>query len=136
MTTFLIQSYNPKNCAIQAIAQNNDQLFYRQEIKNRAHFFYPPFSHLVKLTIKHKNNTFAKEQAQILKAKLDRAIIKVPDKIKILGPAPGFIPKIKNQYIWQIILKTDPKIMPKLPILLGIIPKFWLIDIDPENLLS
>jgi len=136
MTTFLIQSYNPKNYAIQAIAQNNDQLFYRQEIKNRAHFFYPPFSHLVKLTIKHKNNTFAKEQAQILKAKLDRAIIKVPDKIKILGPAPGFIPKIKNQYIWQIILKTDPKIMPKLPILLGIIPKFWLIDIDPENLLS
>ena len=135
-SNFVIQTYNPKNYVIQAIAQNNDQLFYRQEIKNRSQFFYPPFSHLVKLTIKHKNNTFAKEQAQILKAKLDRAIIKVSDKIKILGPAPGFIPKIKNQYIWQIILKVDLKLMPKLPILLGIIPKFWLIDIDPENLLS
>lgn len=132
---FLIQTYSPKNYVIQAISQNNDQIFYQKEIKARLRLFYPPFSHLIKLTFKHRSFSESQEQTQILKAKLTYATQKVKDKIKILGPAPGFIPKIKNQYVWQIVLKVHHRLMPKLPTLLGIILKQWSIDIDPESLL-
>ena len=34
-------------------------------------------------------------------------INKIPEKIALLGPIPSGIPRIKNKYRWQILIKCD-----------------------------
>lgn len=150
---FLIQTYHPENSTIKYAAKNDFESFYKEEIKNRKMFSYPPFSKIIKLTYRHKNPKKAEEEAKILYAKLNQFLItnkpcpKPSDSdqnqeiITLLGPVPAFVPKIKNHYIWHIIIKLKNSIPSEVGgqkskiSLLNMAGSGWKIDVDPENLL-
>jgi primosomal protein N' (replication factor Y) len=73
---------------------------YRYELDNRKQFNYPPFSRMLRLTLKHKDHQLlqnaAEKLAQLLSSKLQG---------NILGPAYAVIPRIRNQYHMEIMLK-------------------------------
>jgi len=125
----IIQTYNPKHFALNAILKNTYKDFYEQELFVRKKFFYPPFSKLIKLSFKHFNKYYAKNSAHALAIKLKNP------KYKVLGPCPGFIPRIRNQYIYQIIIKLPLKSEKLKKTLLNLVPDSWIIDVDPINLL-
>jgi len=133
---FILQTYNPKNQTIQNSLANNLKSFYNTEIKTRKAFNYPPFSQIIKLSFQHKNPITAKNQAKILleKLKQQKRNLKI-DNIEILGPIPSFVSKIKNQYKWNILIKSKIKDLKLRNQLLFIIPSIWEIQIDPESLL-
>ncbi len=102
--TVLIQTYYPEHYALRFAAAQDYEGFYNEEIKFRERLSYPPFVAIASIMIKHKDREYAMKSASILRSALDDAN---PDRqIRILGPAPASIGKIKNEYRIQLILKS------------------------------
>ncbi|MBS1772759.1 MAG: primosomal protein N' [Bacteroidetes bacterium] len=96
----LIQAYNMHHPVLQWVQQHDVQAFYEQEIIYRKNFGYPPFSRLVKITCKHKEEPKAIEAAMAIATALQD--IKT---ISIQGPVPALVSRIRNQYIQEVWVK-------------------------------
>jgi primosomal protein N' (replication factor Y) len=137
---FLIQTYNSENKIIKLAIENNFNKFYNEEIKDRKLFNYPPFSEIIKLSFGHKDFIRAKNEAIILKNKLEQQIksqLKIENwklKISLLGPTPAFISREKGLYKWNIIIKSQLTTEERNKILI-IVPSTWEIEINPDNTL-
>ncbi len=96
----LIQTINPKHPVIQYVKNHDYNAFYVNEISNRQTFSYPPFTRLIKLTLKHKDNNLLKSASEKLLMSLKQDF-----KNWVVGPAPPVIPRLRNQYLMEILLK-------------------------------
>ncbi|MEO6894215.1 MAG: primosomal protein N', partial [Ginsengibacter sp.] len=80
--------------------QNHDyEKFYEYELAMRKQFFYPPFSRLVRIVIKHSIKELTFEAADALSNSLAK------DFENIVGPAAPVINRIRNKYLMEILLK-------------------------------
>ena len=98
--TVIIQATNIKHPVLQLVQQHNYKQFYNIEIENRKEFFYPPYSRIVLLTLKHKDKTVVENAADKLAALLRQDL-----KEYITGPAAPVINRIRNQYLMEILIK-------------------------------
>lgn len=98
--TVVIQATNVKHPVLQLVQQHDYKTFYRMEIDNRKEFFYPPYSRVVLLTLKHKDKTVVENAADKLAALLRQDLGDY-----IVGPAPPVINRIRNQYLMEILIK-------------------------------
>lgn len=98
----IIQTYNPKNYAIQLAKEQDYEAFYTYEMKVRHQLAYPPYYYTVGLTLSHKNEEVLVQKSfevlNLLKEQLS-------DQVKILGPTPKPIARTHNLYHYQIIIK-------------------------------
>lgn len=135
----IIQTYSPDNYVIGSAAKKDYKKFFEKEIADRKSLSYPPFSRLIKLIYAHKNNLKSKQETKLLALKLSSFLKKLPQEIsnqtEILGPAPAYVYKIKNRYLWQILIKLKSKNEKVKNDLLSLVPDGWFIDIDPISLL-
>lgn len=132
----VIQTRNTDNSILEHILSGNVLPLYREDLKERKQFGYPPFKRLIKIS-------FGGTASETEKA---RAFI---DKY-LGGYEPqifsAFIGKVKGQYITNTVIKIDPTLWP-LPIenkqiesshlrdnLRRLSPAFS-INVDPEDLL-
>jgi len=128
--TFLIQSRLGEEDLFNDAAKGNLSGFYKREIENRKQFQYPPFKLLIKITREGKHKMQVKKEVEALEKQLEE-----------WHPFsyPAFIPKVKNIYIWHILLKIDPDTWPdkqeKLLQILSSLPLAWKVNINPESLL-
>jgi len=99
----IIQSRKTDNPIFDAIFKGDYRNFYLQEMGERQQFFYPPFVRNIKVIIKHKEIKTAENAAIHLRNLLQD----IPVKKIILGPEKGLIGKIKNQYIFELLIKLD-----------------------------
>jgi len=128
---FFLQSYGGENPLLTLIAKGDAKSFLNRELKERRRYGYPPFKKLVKISFAHQKNDSAQKNAEDLAEKLQSI-----SGIKILGPVPAFIPKVRGKYIWHILLKfSDANAAKTKQGLLDIIPSTWNIDVDPESIL-
>ncbi|MDD3480995.1 MAG: primosomal protein N' [Patescibacteria group bacterium] len=137
----IIQTYSPDNYAIR-YAKSHDYLgFYSEEIENRKAYKYPPFSSLIKIMYKNKDEELIKIKATELASKLEKALEN--ENIQILGPSPAFIAKKLGYYREQVIIKvihkdekkTDEKIIAIVKKIKPLLSRGFTIDVDPDNLL-
>jgi len=96
----IIQATNVKHPVLQLVQQHDYKKLYENEIVNRAAFFYPPYSRIVLLTLKHKDKTVVANAADKLAALLRQDL-----KEYIVGPAAPVINRIRNQYLMEILIK-------------------------------
>lgn len=96
----LIQSGNVKHPILQLVQQHNYKQFYDLEIESRKQFFYPPFSRIVLLTLKHKDKNTVSNAADKLAALLRQDLGDY-----ITGPAAPVVSRIRNQYLMEIMIK-------------------------------
>lgn len=98
----IIQTYNPKNYAIQLAKEQDYEAFYAYEMKVRHQLAYPPYFYTVGLTFSHKNEEVLVQKSfevlHLLKEQLS-------DQVKILGPTPKPIARTHNLYHYQIMIK-------------------------------
>lgn len=80
--------------------QHATKEFLLQELNERKVFNYPPFSSLIKITLKHKNEASLDNAAQLL----HKEIIKL-DTLPIVGPAKPPVAKIRNYYLQELLIK-------------------------------
>jgi primosomal protein N' (replication factor Y) (superfamily II helicase) len=127
----VVQTYTPGHFAIQAAANHDYIAFYRDEIRFRREANYPPFSQLVRLIHSSPVEQECREAAELLAKRLTQWIADHPEQnIDLIGPAPCFTGKADNRFFWQILLR-GANVHPILPE----VPRPWLIDVDPVNLL-
>lgn len=96
----LIQAYNMHHPVLQWVQQHDVQAFYEQEIKHREQFAYPPFTRLMKIIIKHKDEPKAVEAAvQMAQA------LQTIQGIAVQGPVPALVARVRNMYVQEIWIK-------------------------------
>jgi primosomal protein N' (replication factor Y) len=99
----LIQTYYPEHYALRHAVAQDYEGFYAEEVRYRERLAYPPFYVLASIMIKHRDHGHAKHNANILRRALDDA--NANKQLRILGPAPASIARLKNEYRVQLILK-------------------------------
>jgi len=123
----LIQSNFLDNHAVTGFNQPI-QYFYKKELEIRQQLKYPPYSVLLKIICKDKNDKTAKQKAEKIYYKIKNA-----SKVEISEPFPFYTRKVRDYFIWQIAVKvfdqnTENKIVEK-------VPENVIIDKNPLNLL-
>jgi primosomal protein N' (replication factor Y) (superfamily II helicase) len=96
----VIQTRNPQHPVIKLVIDNDYEGMYQVQIAERRQFNYPPYSRLVKLSLKHKEPEPLNKAA----AELARALRKEFPK-QILGPEFPVVSRIRNYYIKEILVK-------------------------------
>lgn len=98
--TVLIQALNVNHPVLKLVQQHDYSNFYKYEIANRQEFFYPPFSRIVLLTLKHKDKEIVNECAVRLVLSLNADL-----KGYVTGPAVPVVGRVRNQYLMEILIK-------------------------------
>ena len=137
----LIQTYYPEHYALKHAVNQDFEGFYNEEIRYRERMGYPPFVVLALIGLKHKDESYALRSGQILREALDRA--NADRSLRILGPASAPISRIKNEYRFQIIVKSTNRRTLRASIdqalaeaeTLGSDKRITQIEIDPVNLM-
>jgi primosomal protein N' (replication factor Y) len=135
----LIQTITPDHYAIQCAAEQDYEKFYRKEIEFRRLMYYPPFGALANIIVRSTNE----EDALSRSAALGRLLSPAPEGVRVMGPAPSPVLRVKSEYRYQMLLKTSSR--KRLGELLSQIRRFaaaekWgpanlAIDVDPMTLL-
>ena len=104
----IIQSFSPDNSAIQNAARLELKEYYKLILKEREELNYPPYSWLSKIEMIGVSKLYLSSIAQKFKHNL-RGKFK---GLEVLGPAPCYYEKIRNQYRFQFILKSSKSLDP------------------------
>lgn len=127
----IIQTYTPENYAIRAAAEYDYARFYEQEIKYRRQCNYPPFSRFVRLIYAHASSEKCSREAERIGQLIVEEIARSGrEDIKMIGPVPAFVSKIRDKFFWQIILRGQNPValISRLDLHQG-----WLVDVDPKG---
>ncbi len=96
----IIQAAKINHPVLLFVQQHDYKAFYTYEIENRKHFFYPPFSRVIKIILKHKLKDVVTDAANVLgnalKKDLDRFVV---------GPAAPVVNRVRSLYLMEILLK-------------------------------
>ena len=135
----LMQTVNPDHYAIRFAAEQDYEKFYAKEIEFRRLMHYPPFGALANVVVRGMKE----EEALARSAALGRLLNPAPEGVKILGPAAASLARLKNEYRYQMLIKTSSR--KRLTEILGQVRAFataekWnptslVIDVDPMTIL-
>jgi primosomal protein N' (replication factor Y) len=73
---------------------------YAFEIENRERFFYPPFSRIIQITLKHKVKQVVDDAAHKLAERLSKEMAHA-----VMGPTAPVVNRIRNQYLMELMIK-------------------------------
>ena len=130
----LLQTQLPEHETL-LFAKNHDfEGFYKEEIEVRRHFFFPPFSRIVKIIFTANSEKKAQLQAEQYHAAVQQVI---PEALTLHPVTPSGHPKVKDSYRFQFLIrgKSCPEILAVLhraeQSLATTITRF--IDVDPTT---
>lgn len=106
----VIQSYDPDHYSIQYATKHDYKRFYETEMKMRKRYAYPPFYFLSLITISHPEMMNAFTVSDKITSYLERQL---SSEAVILGPAASAIPRIKDRYRFQCMIKykNEPNLL-------------------------
>ena len=99
----LIQTANPAQKILERIIENDYVGMYEAEIVEREQFHYPPFTRLIKITTKHIDEATSKRASTVLAEKLTANL----GKSRVLGPEPPLVERVRNQFLFDILIKLE-----------------------------
>lgn len=134
----LVQTYCPDHPAIVHAAHHDYEGFVATELPERAKYGVPPFGRLVRIIARGPDESAVHAYLKALATALAQA---APPTVRLLGPAPAPILKIRNLYRYHLQLRC-PAVKP-LQGLLHAVPSALpppagvelAIDVDPVSLL-
>ncbi len=137
----LIQTSHPEHYAIRFAKHQDYEGFYAREIEFRRAMSYPPFTTLINCLIQDEDLGKARTLAQALATALVRA--GEGRSLRVLGPAPAPLSRIKNRYRWQVLVKarSRPEARDALDLALAQLGeahaalRALTIEVDPVNLM-
>jgi primosomal protein N' (replication factor Y) len=102
----LIQTRSPEHHSVRRAVEHDYHNFVKQELANRSAPLYPPVVRLANILI---SGTVEKETMVLAGRAADwlrRLIKKTESPVKVVGPAPCPIDRIKSRWRWHLLLKT------------------------------
>jgi len=126
----IIQTFNPTLPLLDFLKKGAKEEFLKEELKHRQDFQYPPFSELIRIQFRHQKSEFAYQKL----AKIKKELLSFSSKNQIIfGPLPYFLPKIKNKYLWQILIKCLKDSSEFKEKLMGLDLAGFKIEVNPEE---
>lgn len=101
----LVQTYNPDAEPLQRMRVHDFNGFALAELNWRRAMAYPPFSRLAALRIEGLQPEETRSKAIELAKRLARRLPPPPWGVRLLGPAPAPIRRLKGKTRWQMLLK-------------------------------
>ena len=98
----VVQTYTPDHYSIELASVYDFNSFYKHEMSMRKAFQYPPYFFLALVTVSHENNVKAMQTTQQIAQLLMKS---VGGSTVVLGPTPSPIPRIKDRYRYQCMIK-------------------------------
>ena len=102
----IVQTWFPEHYSVQFAAQHDYRGFYDKEARFRSWMKYPPFSALANLLVRGESL----DEVMKWSGQLGRWLERQPKEgIRALGPAPAPLSKLKNDYRYHFVLKSQSR---------------------------
>ena len=134
----VLQTYDPENQVIQLAARQDYDTFARQELTHRQELWYPPYSAMLKVTVLDKSEMEVERLAGEIAAYLEKIqAVNGLTTTQVLGPFPALIPKVRDLYRVNIVIKSPDLDLIKEALLKSAYKtaKNVYFDVDPLNVL-
>ena len=99
----IIQTAHPDHPVFHYVVENDYQGMFKWLSAERKAFFYPPYSRLIKIIIRHKDEALVDNFAGLLAAQLRKFLTN-----RVLGPQYPPVKKVQNWYRKEILIKIEP----------------------------
>ncbi len=133
-----VQTYTPFSPSIQFARHHDFTGYFEQEMEFRERCDFPPFKHVVLITVRSEHETRAQFSAETLTRRLREAL---PNEYSIGDPTPAPLEKLQGQYRFHILLRGEAivrlsrlirEVLDKLPFPEDVAVA---VDVDPYQLL-
>lgn len=138
----LVQAYNPDALPIAAMLKNDFEGFSDAELARRKALQWPPTTRMASIRIECDSAELCARTAQHLATVASRAMPPSSHGVRLLGPAPAPISRIKGKTRWQLVVKGPSHVAMAGPLdaierALAEVPNAVkvVIDVDPGAML-
>jgi primosomal protein N' (replication factor Y) len=101
----LVQSYNPEAEPVARVLGHDFKGFSAEELRRRALMSWPPFSRMAALRIEGVDPALTAKVARDLGRAVGASLQKTRGAVRLLGPAPAPIARLKGKTRWQLLVK-------------------------------
>ncbi|HUG43598.1 MAG TPA: primosomal protein N', partial [Acidobacteriota bacterium] len=104
----VVETYYPAHYSLKFACRQDYESFYREELPFRRRFRYPPFTALANLILCNRQRRKGEERSALLAELLLKARDRFSDsaRMRILGPAPAALERLKKEFRLQILVKS------------------------------
>lgn len=96
----IIQTMRVAHPLLDFVVRHDYEGFYRSEISERERFGYPPFTRLIRITLRHRRQPVVMEAARLLEEGLRPRL-----GDRLLGPAAPPVGRVRGQYLMELLVK-------------------------------
>ena len=106
----VIQSFHPDHYALKFARRQDYAGFFSHEIEFRKLMSYPPYTRLIQIIVSHGTAATACDIAKQIGAALKAQCLghDLTSQVRILGPAPAPLEKLRGKFRYQILIKAKP----------------------------
>jgi primosomal protein N' (replication factor Y) len=136
----LVQSSSPGERAIVLASEHNFPTFATQELVHRREMQSPPFQHLTRIILRGPIEETVRQDAEQMAELLRGAVVETSSAVRILGPAPAPVAKLRDMYRYhfQLSAPTIPEIQQLWRAVADKLPHGkdveYAVDVDPMNM--
>lgn len=98
----VIQTYQPAHRVLSYVSAHDYDAYYDDEINERQRFFYPPFTRIIYMYMKHRDPSRLRFVADAYAERLRTLLGQ-----RVFGPEEPMIGRIQGLYIRKIMLKIE-----------------------------
>ena len=138
----IVQTYNPEAEPVARVLHHDFEGFSREELRRRKALAWPPFSRLAAVRVEGDDPESTARAAKALGQAMAEKLPHASHGVRLLGPAPAPIARIKGRTRWQLLLKGPTHaaleaplraveaMLPELPASIRVV-----VDVDPGAML-
>ena len=102
----VVQTYSPEHPAIEAASHHDYDKFADEEMIHRRKFNYPPLGSVARIIIRGTVEQVTESVASTLRDRLESSRKSLDVNVRILGPAPPPMAKLRGKYRFHIMLQA------------------------------
>ena len=133
-----VQTYTPFSPSIQFARHHDFAGYFEQELEFRERCDFPPFKHVILITVRSAHEGRAKLSAETIARRLKEAL---PPEFILSAPSPAPLEKLQGQFRFHILMRGEAimrlsrlvrETLDKLPLPEDVVAA---VDVDPYQLL-
>ncbi|MDR0295645.1 MAG: primosomal protein N' [Prevotellaceae bacterium] len=100
----IIQTAQPKNQILHFVQQHDFSSFFHQQLTDRKEFAFPPYSRLIALYFKHRNEDVLQQVVTVFKQETHSVL-----GAHLFGPFQPVVHRVQNKYILAFWVRSNAK---------------------------
>ena len=105
----ILQVLHPEHYAVQAALANDYGVFYEKEARFRQWMHYPPFAAMACIQVRHTEQDRVLQMTSRIGHVLEKLVPPDASGLRVLGPAPAPVARIKTEFRYQFLLKGSSR---------------------------